>query len=195
MNINDNILQLIQEAYIFSDKTISVDLHKFESGEVDKLLISGLSGAGKTSTGNYLSKLYNVDVFDTDIIHRKISKEYPRDKYSEEIRIDKFKNEFKDILLNNKQLIICGVGIGSIYHYNKDLQSFILSQPFIFLGKSALKGSWDAYMRMLKTGSKKTIFDALRWNFKIYYDKEMTLRKDRCAVPGSVIEDFSYDYK
>ncbi len=40
-------LQYIQEGYLFSDKTISIDLNKFESGESNKLIVMGLSGSVK----------------------------------------------------------------------------------------------------------------------------------------------------
>jgi ABC-type proline/glycine betaine transport system ATPase subunit len=50
--------QQIQERYLLSDHTISIDLDKFESGESRKLVIAGLSGAGKSTLGRYLAEKY-----------------------------------------------------------------------------------------------------------------------------------------
>ena len=57
---------ILFESKIFSDKTISVDLHKFESGEADKLFIIGMSGSGKTTLGEHLAKQYKCKYYDTD---------------------------------------------------------------------------------------------------------------------------------
>ena len=174
MTINNNILQLIQEAYIFSDKTISVDLHKFESGEVNKLLISGLSGAGKTSTGNYLKNKYSVPLIDTDDMIE----------------------EFNDLIKSNKRVIISGVKISKRYVLIPEIKPFILKQSFIFLGKSALRSAIDGYLRNIKKENNKySLYDSLKDNSTRFYGPEMTLRKDRINIPDSVIEDFSYDYK
>ena len=40
----DPVTQYLLEGYVSDDKSISIDLNKFESGEADKLVISGLSG-------------------------------------------------------------------------------------------------------------------------------------------------------
>ncbi len=55
------------EAYMFSDKTISIDLHKFESGETNKLIIIGLSGSGKSTLGRKLAKKYNIPFHELDL--------------------------------------------------------------------------------------------------------------------------------
>lgn len=193
--ITNNILTLINESYIFSNKTISVDLDKFESGEINKILLCGLSGSGKTSTGLYLQNKYNIPLLDTDDIQKPVNDQYPRDQYSAEFRFNKFNEQFNKIITNNDRLIIAGVGISLTYDFDKTNKGLILNNSFIFLGKSALKSSWDAYMRMRRTGSKKNFWDALNWNFNIYYKKEMQLKTDRCNIPNSKIEEFKFDYK
>ena len=178
--ILENIQKLIQEAYIFSDKTISVDLHKFESGEVDKLLISGLSGGGKTSTGNYLKDKYSVPLIDTDDLN----------------------DELNDLILSNKRCIISGIGIAKRYsgakvpeHELNRMKQTILNSSFIFLGKSLLKSSFDGYLRnRKKENNPYSLYDSIKINFNKFYKNEMQLRKDRCAVPQSVIKEFSYEY-
>ena len=188
--ILNNIYNLIYESYIFSDNIISVDLDKFESGECSKLLISGISGSGKTSTGNYLSNKYKVKLIDTDPINKKIAEQYPREE-----RFPIFEKELSNLLTSNERLIISGGGISTSYEKSKILKPIILKQSFVFLGKSALMGAWDGYARNSKVKDNPfTLFDSLKWNFKDYYSRETTLKKDRCAVKGSVIEDFNNGY-
>jgi GTPase SAR1 family protein len=55
----DKYLDHIQEGYLINERTISIDLDKFESGESNKLLVVGLSGGGKSTLSKYLSKKYN----------------------------------------------------------------------------------------------------------------------------------------
>ena len=59
----EEYLNQIQEGYLFSDKTISVNLKHFEQLGEHKLLIVGVLGSGKTSLGEYLAKKYKVDFF------------------------------------------------------------------------------------------------------------------------------------
>jgi len=47
---------------IISNKTISVNLDKFESNQSNNLLIIGLIGSGKTTLANYLAKKYNTKI-------------------------------------------------------------------------------------------------------------------------------------
>jgi len=50
MMINE-YLQQIQEGYLFSDKTISVNLDDFESGKNNKLIVVGVLGSSKSTVG------------------------------------------------------------------------------------------------------------------------------------------------
>lgn len=193
--ITNNILTLINESYIFSNKTISVDLDKFESGEFNKLLISGLSGSGKTSTAIELSKKYNVEFFDTDSLNKLINEKYPKSEYDSNFRFGIFLDKFKKKLLDNNKRIICGGAISRSYIKSNELKPLLLKFPFIFLGKSALLSSYDSYVRNKKDENGFDLSDSLRWNFKIYYKGEMQLRKDRINIPKSNIEEFGFDYK
>ena len=60
-------IKFLFEAYMFSDKTISINLHKFESGESDKLVVIGFSGSGKTTIGHKLATKYNVPLKELDL--------------------------------------------------------------------------------------------------------------------------------
>jgi gluconate kinase len=165
-----SFLNQINESYIFSDETISVDLHKFENGEVNKLLISGLSGSGKTSTAIILKERYNVDMFDTDSMT---------------------KEEIYNGLTNNKKMIISGVGIARRYQEMENLKPILLKQSFVFLGKSALKSAFDGWLRNRKKENNKfSLFDSISDNFTKFYDREMQLKKDRCNIPDSTILPF-----
>ena len=73
--IIENYLQNIQEGYIFSDKTISIDLDKFISGESNKLIIAGLSGGGKTTLCRYLAEKYNAECYETDDCSRFLTED------------------------------------------------------------------------------------------------------------------------
>ena len=64
--ILENYLQSIQEGYVFSDKTISIDLDKFISGERNKLISAGLSGSGKTTFCKYFANKNDIECFETD---------------------------------------------------------------------------------------------------------------------------------
>lgn len=166
-----SFLNQINESYIFSDETISVDLHKFENGETKKLLISGLSGSGKTSTAIILKERYNVDMFDTDSMTK------------EEI--------YQCLTTNDKRMIVSGVGIARRYKEIEELRPVLLKQSFVFLGKSALKSAFDGWLRNRKKENNKfSLFDSISDNFTKFYDREMQLKKDRCNVPDSIILSF-----
>jgi hypothetical protein len=193
--ILEQINNLIQEAYIFSDDTISVDLDKFESGEVNVLFITGLSGAGKTTLGKNLSKKYNCPFIDTDDINSEISKQYPDDKYPSSVRLPIFRDKFIDLLNSNKKLIIGGIGISRIIEKFPEYTDLILKQSFIFLGKSALKGAWDATMREHRRQNDsspleffKWLYKTTQWNFDWFYERESKLKEARCSIKGAKIE-------
>ena len=74
------------------------------------------------------------------------------------------------------------------------MKQSILNSSFIFLGKSAIKASIDGYIeKQKKENNPYTLFDSFNHNLTKFYKQEMQLRKNRCAVPGSVIKDFSYE--
>ena len=193
MSISEDIKELIQEGYFISDETISVDLHKFESGECNKLIISGLSGAGKTTLGKQLAKKYNCSVIDLDDIWNEIIKNNPINKVARSKRKSLFFEKLSNLLTNNVKYIIGGVKIIDIYYDDPNINKLLLTLPFIFLGKSALKASWDAAIRDHKKSNKKVnilirIHTKAKFNFIEFYKYEKKLKMARCAVKGSVIQ-------
>lgn len=191
MNLSNNISILLSESYIISDSNISVDLNKFESGEYKKLIISGLSGAGKTTTANLLAKKYNIRAIDTDDIRKALSDKYPDDKFSSEYRTKFFKEEFKELLLSDEKLIIAGLTISKVYRDDLTFRNLILNNAFIFMGKSALKSAIDGYNRnRKKENNPYSFYDSVKDNFTYFYDRELKMKKDRLSIPGSNISEF-----
>jgi len=68
----DKYLNSIQEGYVLSDKTISINLSKFQSGIKKKLLVLGVSGSGKTTLGEKLAKQLKVKWISIDSLYWRI---------------------------------------------------------------------------------------------------------------------------
>jgi hypothetical protein len=168
----ENYLQNIQEGYLFSDKNISVNLHLFENGTKNKLIIVGVPGSGKTSLGEYLVKKYNVSDFVSDDWWEKML----------------------DGLTSSKRTIIEGAGLAMLYVKEDTWKKVIIEQPMILLGLSAIKAGLRADRRdgMLPGKAKdwKDTFYFVRNNFA-YFEKAVgLLRKDVMKIPGVKIEEF-----
>lgn len=165
----NSYLHYLQEGYIFSNKTISVNLNKFEKNDVNKLLIIGISGSGKSSLGEYLSKKYNVDFFS-----------------------DEYKG-LEEALTNSKRMVIEGNELLELYK-NKFYKQIILNQAMIIIGLSALKSGIRADNRDgLVLGKVKKLKDwhlFIRKNF-LYFQKDLnTLRKDIMNLKNVKIEKY-----
>lgn len=180
-NILNYTNRLIQEGYIFSDKTISIDLDKFESGESNKLFIIGLSGGGKTTLGKHLAKKYKAKYIDTDDILGD----------SDEIRI----KELKVVLNNNKKMIIGGALIIKSYHRDYLPQKLLMNTPVIILGKSILKSTLDAFIRNVKDKREnrqgkisKDPLKKLKVNIKKLQPMFINFREDRIKAGGNLQE-------
>lgn len=168
----DKYLDIIQEGYLLSDKTISVDLHKFENKENNKLLIVGVCGSGKTTLAEYLAKKYKVVsiISDTDY------------------------NYMKDGLKNSKRIIIEGAQIATFYKEEPSYRKLIINQPMILIGMSAIKAGLKADKRdqTTLTGAKKwrDIYYFVRNNLSYFQKRLNLLRKDVIKLPGIVIKPF-----
>ena len=101
-----NINQLVMEALVISDKPISIDLHKFESGEVDKLLLLGLSGSGKSTIAKQIASNYNAKVKDLDDCYWAVQHIDDKQKRKQE----KIKC-IQEILKNGKRSVVEGTSI------------------------------------------------------------------------------------
>ena len=167
----DPITQYILEGYIFSDKNISINLSKFESGKENKLIIIGVPGSGKTSLGRYLAKKYKVQEFISD---------------------DSWPNTKKG-LLNNKRTILEGAGFVWLVHEPK-WKDIVISKSIIFLGMSAIKAGLRADLRdgMIPgtVKDKRHTFHFIRSNFKDFQKRLNSLRKDALRQSGIDVKEY-----
>jgi len=162
---------ILNEGYILSDKTVSVDLNKFESGEAKKLIIIGLCGSGKTTLGEHLKKKYKVQNFISD-------KPWP---------------ETKAALLNSKRSIIESAGF---IWMAQDLKwkKIAFSNPMILIGMSAIKAGLRADRRdgtipgVAK--DKKEIYYFIRSNFKNFQGMYNKLRKEILSRKDADVQPF-----
>jgi shikimate kinase len=176
----DEYLQHIQEGYIFSDKTISIDLDKFESGESNKLIIIGLSGGGKTTLGRYLADKYNCKFIEADsCFGSALTKDQKRDM----IHSPTFDNEtrkkylkilynkcFKQMLQSPERMVIEGP-LQQAYSTIPESRKLMNKFSSIVLGTSALKA---VHQRIVRSNARKkrtlkkninTIIAATKLNF------------------------------
>lgn len=168
MSIIQEIKELIIESHIFPDKTMSVDLHKFESDEANKLIILAPINI---SSGNKSAKKYNAQFINDEIIYNN----------SDELNF--LKNFLHEIVSTKKQVIS---SIQFAYIYNEETYDYydyrindtvFLNNSFIFFKNSTLK-------QLLVKYKFKDIDNAIKIINK--------LKKDRCALSGSIIKEFNY---
>lgn len=188
MDVIESYLNILNEGYLISNKTISVDLDKFISGESNKLLIIGLTGSGKTTMGYKLSRKMNIKSISTD--------ECPFDwsKYSEDNKDVKSKilNKYMDCsesMVNNKSRIILeGVGLIETYWERPNIRSSMLKYPCIIIGASALKSS----MRASKRSKAFTLnVHFYKSNFTVFQKMLSKFKRDRLSVKGSIVKEYN----
>lgn len=162
---------ILNEGYIFSDKTVSVNLDKFESGESNKLLVVGVLGSGKTSLAEYLAKKYKANlVSDTHI------------------------RDMKRGLKDSKRTILEGAQIARWYKKSPADRELIIHQPMILIGMSAIKAGLRADKRDGTVPStskdKRDIYISIRVNIKEWQGYLNFLRKDVMKIPNVVIKEY-----
>ncbi len=197
-------LEYLREGYLFNDKTISIDLDKFISGESNKLIIAGLSGGGKTTLGNYLSKKYKCNFNEIDECNKK---NMTREEYYNFIMVKTSAEDpeifkrfwvkcFKPALLSNKREVIEG-NLFQIYNLIPSTKPLINQYPVIILGKSALKAVWDRTQRTLrkqyakeKYSNPKDRYEKYKrgviLNFKYLQKYLDQFRKERIKAGGDI---------
>jgi len=171
---------ILREGYIVSDKTISVDLHKFESGKSNKLLIVGLIASGKSTLGWHLSKKYKVPWKSTDECESFASKTKGLDAFVECTR---------DMVKDKNRGIVEGIALVDLYTdsnqggfgYKKELQSY----PMIIIGRSVLSASVKAFERNYKQWLRQT-----KINMTMGQKRIDMVRKHRASIPGAVVKDY-----
>ena len=162
----------IQEGYLLSDKTISVNLKDFVSGKSKKLLIIGVPGSGKTSIGEYLVKKYKVSEFVSDTDWRTMMKG----------------------ITNSKRTIVEGAGLADLYYGEQTWRDLIIDKPMILMGMSALKAGLRADKRdgmgPTTVKNKKDTYYFMRKNLGYWQKVFNYLRKDVMKIPGADIKEF-----
>lgn len=167
----ENYLVYLNEGYLFSNKTISVNLDQFKTGKKNKLLIIGVLGSGKTSLGQYLKKKYNVKHF-----------------FSDEYGLEK-------ALKSPKRMIIETIEITSLYKEKPEYRQLILSMPMIIIGISAMKAGFRADKRdntvPTTAKDKRDIYISTRDNLTFFQKRLNYLRKDVMKLPNAKIKEYN----
>jgi len=189
-------LDIVREAYIFSDKTISIDLDKFITGEKNKLIIAGLSGSGKTTFCKYFSSKNDIECFETDRCFDYI-KEIPnfREILTDENQLKKYFYEayincIRPKLISNKRQVIEGGAVWQNYIYRPEIRPELNQHPVIIFGTSALKASIRSIERRMKrpniTISK--ILSIIDKNFNFLNPRLKIFREERIKAGGDIKE-------
>lgn len=193
--IIDLYLSRIQEGYILSDKTISVNLDDFESGKNKKLLIIGMSGSGKTTLGEKLAKKYRVKWISIDSywwrLRQKYFKDAPNTDETERKLIKKLVEFVIDTIKNNERLIIEGVDILNIYSEFPKYRKIILNQSLIILGLSSLRAGIRAGIRNRKReGGEgwRELYWMVKFNMKHFESILKAIREKVQSVPSNDIK-------
>lgn len=208
----------------FSGKDVYFNFDKWKSGEINKLLILGLSGSGKTSLAHKIADQYNCDVVHLDMFrgqvhysdqilktehkqiyeyfthvwthgNRMIIKNMPSD-----IRNQEFEKMVYWLLERPEPLIIEGM-LENIISDNEQLQQF----PIIFKGTSVVKSMYRAAMRELnRSESHNGIIPTLCWLSKhltkypgVFSDRQNMVRDIIYKANGDNYEelDEAFGYK
>jgi len=194
--IIENYLQNIQEGYIFSDKTISIDLDKFINGESNKLIIAGLSGGGKTTFCKYFADKNDIECFETDHCF-DFMKEIPN---FEEILVDEkqLKKYFyegyltciRPQLISSKRQVIEGGAAWQNYVYRPELRPELNKHPVIIFGASALKATIRAIERRGRRPGLTIpkILSIIYRNFNFLNPRLKIFREERIKAGGDIKE-------
>ena len=173
------------ENYIFSNTTLAVDLHKFPN---QKLFIFGFSGSGKTSFSKKISKQYNQNVCSLDSCWSQfLINGHPKHS-NKDYMIEKVNHCFEKMIFKKQCNIVEGINLVQLFYSNKNIQKVILKSPCVFLGKSALKSSYDAAKRNHNLNFLKEIFHITNTNFHHISNNIDKIKKQRINVPNSEIQ-------
>lgn len=169
----DSYLKSLQEGYVFSDKTISVNLDKFENGTNKKLLIVGVLGSGKSDLAEFLSKKYKVSVD-------------PSSDQGYDLMIPALKN--------SKRMILEGAQLALMYKEEPSIRKLIQNQSIILLGMSAIKAGLRGDKRDGTIPGKvkdwKGLYIITRGNLTYFQKYISYMRKDILKLPGVDIQEF-----
>lgn len=187
-------LNYIQEGYLFSDTTISVNVDQFINRKKKKLLIFGMAGSGKTTLGEALAKRLRVKWISIDSLWWRLKqKHFKNVKESKTQMKTKVYKEVIKYLQSNERLIIEGIDLLDIYvRMPKQYKRMILHQPMVILGMSAMKAGIKAGQRNRKReGGEgwKEIYWMYKYNTRKVMPNLKILRKDVMNLPEVNIKE------
>lgn len=199
----------INESYIFSKDNLYINFDKFESGECNVCLITGLSGSGKSTLGKSISNKYNAEYIELDLFeccyifendkqlkqagdvfyeyfskHRKLYERLKKKEIYDKELMNEISKFLKYVLSyckrnKNKKFVVEGVQIYSFG--DKSFKKY----PLILVNTSVLK----SMIRMLKrnqNGNIKAIFKEIKNNLpeilKWYIEDEKAFRSFKKAI-------------
>ena len=182
---------MIRESFLISDKTISIDFSKFESG--GRLFIVGMSGSGKTTVGRSLQKKYKSNICHLDGCWNQFKSSStaipkPRKGENEDDMIDQGYDCMEEIIKDKKGCRIVE-GINLVGPPFDKYWSLIMKEACIIMGKSAVKAAFDAAMRDRKMN--RPFFETLKRQFKNNKDmieKLDRFRRKRISLGGDIKE-------
>jgi len=173
---------IVKENLLISDKDFSNNLEKWEDSNYPVLLITGLSGGGKSTLANQLAKEYKADVVELDQLeynHNNSKNNFLKkfmesdSKYNQYNHIseywkDKNDNTDKDKLIktvkeyihfcvsyalkNNIKTIIEGIQIYQLMYTKEDL-IYMTDKPIIIMGSSPLISKLRQFKRIISGGN------------------------------------------
>ena len=199
-------LEIAEESYLFSKDDLYINFDKFESGESNICLITGLSGSGKSTLGKSLANKYNAEYVELDtffglgrIDPKKIEKtifvEYGKsNKKDYKYLIEKKPRSFEipdEIVMNfmdwiisycknnkSKKYILEGVQI-----YSHGDPKIIKHEPVIFVNASVLKSMIQRHKRnKSRNVNLKEEIKELPDMIKYYLEDEKFLNKFKNKV-------------
>ena len=147
----NNKYLLVQEALVFSDKTVYVGMGEFVRNEKPILFITGFSGSGKSTLGKVLAKKHKAKYIALDEYIQKRVKGIVQETYeipddydeqAKKIFVNLLKNLHK---LKGKYVI---EGIDVLSHIDDRVVADTLSNyPAVIMGLSAMKSTYRAVSR------------------------------------------------
>ncbi|MFW6377347.1 MAG: hypothetical protein ACOCZ5_01750 [bacterium] len=190
----------IKESLLFSEKTLAVDLNNFTSGKKNKLLVIGYSGSGKTTVGRILAKNYQAKYVGLDEVWGNVEKQFNvnpeklNDKDHKDI-LDKIDMMFYErIVETSYRCVIEGINIVVLNlptNYQRVHMEYILQQPCVIMGRSAILSGLKGGIRNFKRNKKrfKDIYTLTKVNIKYVMGRLEEFKKRRLSIPNTVVEE------
>lgn len=212
----------INEGYFINKKDIEYKVDSWKNGSSNILLITGLSGSGKSTDSKQLAKEYNAIIFELDmfqhnrmmfgdnsnlseghkIIKELISKKYgpkgrsfnnlSNEEFEKEISV--FVHELLEICKKNKNQKYIFEGL-QIKRFNEKLYEEVKDYPIIIKNTSVSKSMYQRFKRDYNTsdGSFNNPYKLLKWY--INSEKELNDFRDKTKKINEASDEVLNDPK